>query len=59
MPYSEVGQENGGTPKKKRKERSAKGKLLEVDTDKTQQYYIMGHDLTMENGKEQEVVNNK
>ncbi|KAF3439982.1 hypothetical protein FNV43_RR18260 [Rhamnella rubrinervis] len=56
--YSEVGHENGGTPKKKRKERSAKGKPSEIDTDKTQQYDIKGHDLTVEDGKEQKVVNN-
>lgn len=56
---SEVGHENDEKPKKKRKERSAKGKQHETDAEKAQQCDIMAHDLTLENGKEHEMVNNK
>ncbi|XP_048334783.2 peptidyl-prolyl cis-trans isomerase FKBP53-like isoform X1 [Ziziphus jujuba] len=55
IPSSEEGRENGGMPKKKRKERSAKGKSCE--TDETQQADGLAHDLIVEDKKEQEVVN--
>lgn len=57
IPSSEEGRENGGMPKKKRKERSAKGKSCE--TDETQQADGLAHDLIVEDKKEQEVVNDK
>lgn len=57
IPSSAVGHEIGGTPKKKRKERSAKGKSRE--NDKTQQGDSMAHYLILEDGKELEAVSNK